>query len=106
SVLLVSKPPDWNEWRGSGDKTERGIAWMVNDIDGPPDDRFARIGLVIERVLAEWKVAAAYLQADSENCDCDLDADSRSVTERISGASAAGTSSHRKMSGNRVYDFH
>ena len=106
SVLLVSKPPDWNEWRGSDDKTESGIAWMVNDIDGPPDDRFERIGLVIERVFAEWKVAAADLQADSKNCDCDLDADSRSVAERTSGASAAGTSSHQKMSGNRVYDFH
>jgi len=106
SVLLVSKPPDWNEWRGSDDKTESGIAWMVNDIDGPPDDRFERIGLVIERVFAEWKVAAVDLQADSENCDCDLDADSRSVAERTSGASAAGTSSHQKVSGNCVYDFH
>ncbi len=48
---------------------------MVNDIDGPPDDRFQRIGLVIERVFAEWKVTAADLQADSENCDRDLDAD-------------------------------
>ncbi len=54
SVLLASEPPDWNEWRWSDDKIERRIAWMVDGIDGPSDDRFGRIGLVIERVIADY----------------------------------------------------
>lgn len=83
SVLLVPKPPDWNEWRGSGDKTEYAIAWMVEGIKGPSDDRFERIGLVIERVLSEWnRITAAALPSDPHTSDRVSATDNRSVVEK------------------------
>lgn len=82
SVLLASKPPDWNEWRWSDDKVKRRIAWMVDGIDGPSDDRFKRIWLVIERVLSYWnRIATAKLPSGPETGDRVPATDNRSVVE-------------------------
>jgi hypothetical protein len=83
SVLLASNPPNWNEWLGSDDEIERSIAWMVDGIKGPPDDRFERIGLVIERVLSEWnRNAAAALPSGPQTVDRVPATDNRSVVEK------------------------
>lgn len=55
SVLLVNEPPDWDAWPDSSDPIQSRIRWLVSRFDDGRDNRFERIGLVIDWVLIEWE---------------------------------------------------
>lgn len=65
SVLLASKTPDLNESQDGDDAIKSRIAEIVSEISLPPHDRFGRIGLVIERVLYEWREVTPDVKAEN-----------------------------------------